>query len=213
HSVGNTSAHYVESVTVTRNGEKVVEEEYEEQSGRRESTYEYDLDAENGDLIEVRAVCNRFGDITGSLKIEGLSSDRESLFRAVLTQETPQLTVDEGTPASARGMAVVWIDPKENTLKYGVGFKELSGPPTAGEFVQLEGEDGIVLPIFGEDDGNETETPNSNSGFLTGKWEDTGGEPLTDELIAAILEGKVYLRFQTELNPEGELLGRLEVLS
>ncbi len=210
HSVGNPSAHYVEAVTVTRNGEGVVEEEYDKQAGRSESTYEYQLGAENGDTFEVEAVCNRFGNITGTLTVKGLPVDERSLLHAGLSPESSTLTVDDNTPSSARGIAVVLLDPAENSLQYTLSFKGLSGPATGADLIKDGAEGQVILPVFGKDEDTSPEPPESNSGFITGAWGDTSTEPLTDELVTAILEGEVYVRVKTELNPEGELLAPLE---
>lgn len=206
HSVGNPSGHYIESVLVKRNGDTVKEQEYEDQPERNEMTYEYQLKAENGDTFEVEAECNRFGDMTGSLSVEGLPSRGEGLLLGELTPAADQLAVEGDTPSSARGLAVVLLDPGDNTLKYSLAFKGLSGPPTEANFLKDGVEGQVILTIFGDGD----ESPESNSGFVTGKWDETSPQQLTSELVSSILEEEVYVIVKTELNPKGELIAPLK---
>ncbi|MBS3788734.1 hypothetical protein KGY79_11125, partial [Candidatus Bipolaricaulota bacterium] len=47
HRVGNISGHYIERVTIRRNGDIVHEENYQVQQKRSGGTFQYDLSASN----------------------------------------------------------------------------------------------------------------------------------------------------------------------
>ena len=69
HTVSNRMEHYVERIEVMKNGEVLLEEDYNEQPSDSTFTYSYDVEAVTGDTFEVKAYCNRFGTITGTLEI------------------------------------------------------------------------------------------------------------------------------------------------
>lgn len=62
--------HYVETVTVSKNGVEVIRETYDTQSTRDTVSYEYDIDAQDGDVLEAYAECSLSGSITESLTVE-----------------------------------------------------------------------------------------------------------------------------------------------
>ncbi len=68
HRVGDISSHYIESVVIRNNGNVVLEENYQDQQKRSGGTFEYDLSASNLGRITVEAECNRFGQISRSIK-------------------------------------------------------------------------------------------------------------------------------------------------
>jgi len=81
HQVSNPNTHYVENIVVKINGETSINQDYTSQSGSEFSyTYE-EIDASEGDVIEVTANCNQGGSISRDLTIssEGVSeSDDDS---------------------------------------------------------------------------------------------------------------------------------------
>ncbi len=213
HSVGNPSSHYVEKVTVTVNGERAITKDYEKQNKSSGSSFEYKLDVQNGDLIEVEAECNRFGAASGTLEVEGVPAENKSLLRATLLTDRAVPSVREETPRSARGEALMMLDREDNVLSFALTYKGLSGRPTEVQFHRGEkGETGAaVASLFGGSsiEGIPEEPPEGTSNFLSGKLVNDGEGVLTEELAEAFLAGEIYLSVKTELNAEGEIRGRI----
>ncbi len=71
HSVGDSTDHYIDLITVSLNGEEIVRQNFFTQvtSGEQEAIYLV-IDAEAGDTLTVFANCNRFGDAEASLTVE-----------------------------------------------------------------------------------------------------------------------------------------------
>ncbi|MBN2686660.1 MAG: hypothetical protein JXR85_00645 [Deltaproteobacteria bacterium] len=67
HSVADGTKHYIESVTIARNGELVKTFEYKSQPDKKTFTYEYLIETQKGDELKVRAGCNYFGSKTNTL--------------------------------------------------------------------------------------------------------------------------------------------------
>ncbi|MBS3812422.1 CHRD domain-containing protein [Candidatus Bipolaricaulota bacterium] len=214
HRVGNTSRHYIERVTVSVNGERVLEESYDEQATRSGETLEYNVPAQTGDSIEVVAECNRFGDMSQTIQVEGVPSPSSVLLMGDLGTETEVPPVHSDTPSGASGLAIAILDGEDNTLQYSLVYKGLSGTPTAAHFHRgASGETGPpVKTIFGapEIEGVPGEAPGGPSGLITGKWSRQGKQPLTDKLEEAIHAGEIYVNVHTELNGGGEIRAQLE---
>jgi hypothetical protein len=214
HRVGNPSSHYVEEVSVFINGNLEIQEDYSEQDAGNGGSYEYDLNAGNGDSIRVKAVCNRFGNITETIQIEGVTMKEPVLFQARLTTEAQVNGVQEETPDSASGLVIAILDREENVLKYSLTYRGLSNKPTMSHFHRGDsGEEGPpVRTIFGkpELEGVPKSAPNGTDGFVSGEWSGEGEQPLTEKLINALLAGDIYVNVHTELNPAGEIRGQLE---
>lgn len=213
HRVGNPSNHYVEKISVYKNGNMVLEESYSEQDNNSGGEYEFELKAQNGDSIEARADCNQFGNISQSLEIEGVPVSEPVLLRAELTTESITQGVEEMTPNSASGLAIALLDQTDNELEFSVTYKGLSDRPTIAHLHRgQEGEEGPpVRTIFGQPKIEQApnSAPEGKNGFVSGAWNQEGEQPLTDELVEAILSGEIYVNIHTELNPAGEIRGQL----
>jgi len=61
HKTTFTSTHYIESVTIIKNGTALSTEEYTEQPKEKPFTYTYQVPAAAGDVLEVKATCRIFG--------------------------------------------------------------------------------------------------------------------------------------------------------
>ena len=71
HSVSDPAKHYVESVRIAQNGELIKTFEYTKQPDKSTFTYEYLIEAKEGDELKVRAGCNYFGSKTAKLTVGG----------------------------------------------------------------------------------------------------------------------------------------------
>ncbi len=69
HSVRNPSSHYIDEVSIAKNGEALESHAYESQPDRASFAYTYAVEAQTGDEITVRAGCNRFGSRQASLTV------------------------------------------------------------------------------------------------------------------------------------------------
>lgn len=215
HRVGNPSRHYIEDITIMQNGETVLEEDYDEQDGNSGSTYEFNLSAQNGDSITVQAKCNRFGNLSASIEVQGVPVAGKTLLRASLSPDFAVPSVAESTPSKATGLAIAILDRSNNELTYSITYKGLSGRPMMAHFHRGDkGESGPpVRTIFGkpETEGAPSTAPEGNSAFVSGSWTGEGKQALTDELEEAILSGNIYVNVHTELNQGGEIRGQLEM--
>lgn len=214
HRVGNPSNHYVEKISVFKNGEPVIEESYSEQQSSSGVDYVYELAAQNGDNIEVEAVCNQFGNISKSVEVTGVPASEPVLFQARLTPETEVQGVKDSTPDSVSGLVIALLDRGNNLLEFSITYKGLSDKPTGAHFHKgKKGEEGPpVRTIFGEPEIEEAPStaPEGKNGFISGTWEDEKEQPLTEELVKALLSGEIYVNVHTELNPAGEIRAQLE---
>jgi len=70
HTVSNPHKHYIQTVSITRNGELIATHEYTGQPDSSPFTYTYTIEAEPGDMIEATADCNYFGSKTGTLTLD-----------------------------------------------------------------------------------------------------------------------------------------------
>lgn len=214
HNVGNPSNHFVEKISVFKNGEVVLEESYNEQQASNGGDYVYELTAQNGDVIEVKADCNQFGDISKSVDVKGVPETEPVLLQARLTTKTEVQEVKDNTPASASGLVIALLDRENNLLEFSLTYKGLSDRPTGAHFHKgKKGEEGPpVRTIFGEPEikGAPDTAPEGKKGFISGTWEDEKEQPLTEELVKALLSGEIYVNVHTELNPAGEIRAQLE---
>ena len=70
HKTTFTSRHYIESVTITKNGTILSTQEYTNQPKESPFTYTYPIHAAAGDMIEVKATCKIFGSKEAMIKVE-----------------------------------------------------------------------------------------------------------------------------------------------
>jgi len=69
HGVSNPSKHYIEKVTITKNGAYYKAVEYTRQPDESPFTYEYIVDATTGDELKVKAECSYFGSKTRKIDV------------------------------------------------------------------------------------------------------------------------------------------------
>jgi desulfoferrodoxin (superoxide reductase-like protein) len=65
-----TGLHYIKQVTVKKNNEPSVKNDYKSQVGKTSVTYTYPIPAADNDVLEVTATCNIQGSKTATLKVE-----------------------------------------------------------------------------------------------------------------------------------------------
>ncbi|MBS3814287.1 CHRD domain-containing protein [Candidatus Bipolaricaulota bacterium] len=217
HRVGNKSNHFVDQVVLTKNGEKILEESYNEQDTTSGAEFKYEIPAENGDTLTVTTQCNRFGQITRSIEVKGVPVEGKVLLQAKLVTSTEVPAVADTTPGAASGIIIAILDREMNVLRYSLTYKGLSDTPTMAHFHRgPSGETGPpVRTIFGKPqiEGSPEDAPNGTSAFISGSWTGEGEQPLTDELEEAILSGNIYVNIHTELNKGGEIRGQLQQLN
>lgn len=67
HSVSNPAKHYVDKIKIEVNGELIKTFEYTSQPDNATFTYQYSIEAKEGDELKVRAECSYFGSRTEKL--------------------------------------------------------------------------------------------------------------------------------------------------
>jgi hypothetical protein len=67
HSVSNPMKHYVDKVKIALNGELIKTFEYTSQPDNASFTYQYSIEAMEGDELKVRAECSNFGSRTAKV--------------------------------------------------------------------------------------------------------------------------------------------------
>ncbi len=71
HSVKEATSHYIDVIIIYKNGEEISKLEPSEQTGKQKHTESVILkDLKSGDIIKVKAKCNKFGSKTAKLKID-----------------------------------------------------------------------------------------------------------------------------------------------
>ncbi|MGA1848792.1 MAG: hypothetical protein ACMUHB_05565 [Thermoplasmatota archaeon] len=71
HTTPLPDQHYIESVEVFRNEISIIQETYTSQPELRTFSLYFDVIAEDGDVLNVTAVCNVFGSLTEEIDVEG----------------------------------------------------------------------------------------------------------------------------------------------
>jgi hypothetical protein len=69
HNVGDPNSHFVEFVEIRVNSSLITTETYTSQPTSSAFTYQYNINATEGDTIEVTAICSVSGSITRSLTV------------------------------------------------------------------------------------------------------------------------------------------------
>ncbi|MBN2284590.1 MAG: hypothetical protein JXO48_11930 [Deltaproteobacteria bacterium] len=64
-----SAGHYIDKIEIMKNGTSVASHSYTNQPSETFS-YTYKLDAARGDVIEVKATCNKFGSASGKITVE-----------------------------------------------------------------------------------------------------------------------------------------------
>ncbi|HUF08853.1 MAG TPA: CHRD domain-containing protein [Rhodothermales bacterium] len=97
------------------------------------------------------------------------------------------------------GTAALTLTP--DGLVFDVTVSGLTGPISNAHFHRAPAgtPGGVVRGIAAE----------LEDGTASGVWKETDGEPLTDELIEALLQGELYLNFHTAAYPGGEIRGQV----
>ena len=93
HQVSDPDNHYVEKIEVTENGFPLLTEEYTSQPSPSTFTYTYTIAAREGDVLDVTAYCNLFGNmkkqITISLPSPSVTPTPAPVHAPTPTAETP----------------------------------------------------------------------------------------------------------------------------
>ena len=69
HPVQNSSKHYMEEVSIKKNGQIIGTYPYTSQPVKSPFIYTYKVSAKSGDVLKVRAKCSILGSKTGTLRI------------------------------------------------------------------------------------------------------------------------------------------------
>jgi len=64
-----SAGHYIKKIEIMKNGTSVASHSYTNQPSET-FTYTYKLDAVQGDVIKVKATCNKFGSASGKLTVD-----------------------------------------------------------------------------------------------------------------------------------------------
>ena len=103
--------------------------------------------------------------------------------------------------SAGRGTASLWLT--DEGLAYSVTIDSLTGDIAAAHFHDARAgvNSGVVKTISGDFVGNTA----------NGMWTAADDEPLTDDLLVALLTGGLYLNVHTAANPGGEIRGQVLV--
>lgn len=112
-------------------------------------------------------------------------------------------TTDQAEPVETEGSGTASLMLTDAGLIYRVTVTGLSGPITNAHFHHAPaGTDGpVVRGIFEDFDGNTA----------TGVWRPTDEQPLSDEMIAELINGNLYLNVHSEQYPAGEIRGQIRL--
>ena len=147
--------------------------------------------------VNVHTASNPGGEIRGQVN---LSAGTNLIARMDGLQETPSL-INGG-----KGIASITLGSVGSAgLAYSISVNGLSGPVTAAHFhIGKIGEAGPVVKDI---------MPSFNGENALGVWRTSGPSPLTDSLIVALLNNKLYINIHTAANPGGEIRGQVVLAS
>ncbi|MGE5457757.1 MAG: CHRD domain-containing protein [Methanococcaceae archaeon] len=118
---------------------------------------------------------------------------------------TARLTGDQEVPAinsPARATAVFSLT--SSGLNYIVTIDSLDNITAAHLHIGAIGDTGMVVKTLSINEGNRV---------APGIWTINDTEPLTEEMISALVEGRIYINVHTAANPGGEIRGQLLPIS
>lgn len=70
HNVKDPTTHYIKLIEVILNGKRIINQEFFLQTGNIQKVSYLIPDLKKGDILEVDADCNQFGDLKEKIKIE-----------------------------------------------------------------------------------------------------------------------------------------------
>ena len=70
HNVKDPATHYIKLIEVILNGKKIINQEFFLQTGNIQKATYLIPDLKKGDILEIAADCNQFGDLKEKIKIE-----------------------------------------------------------------------------------------------------------------------------------------------
>ncbi len=130
-----------------------------------------------------------------------------------------------GSPANARGKAVLMYFPKNRALKYAIAFSGLSGPPMMAHYhSSATSATPIVQTLCGKPPPdvnnlghsgaalNGKSCPLAKEGFLSGEYVLKGNASLKltpEQEVQQLMNGELFLNFHTCLNMPGEIKGQI----
>ncbi len=71
HSVGDPNTHYIEYVTISKNGAFETDRNYTSQASASAYLDVFNIDAVQGDVLQVTAYCNQGGQMTDQVTVSG----------------------------------------------------------------------------------------------------------------------------------------------
>jgi len=71
HNVGGDPVHFIENITVSHDGKEIIVQQISKQLGDSQTFLYFIPEAEEGDEIEIVAVCNIFGEKSYKFTIKG----------------------------------------------------------------------------------------------------------------------------------------------
>lgn len=107
------------------------------------------------------------------------------------------------TSSTANGTAAVFLTADRSTIKYSVTYDGLEGNLTASHFhnAPADSSGGVVKNIT------------LANGTAIGEWKKTDGvQPLTDQLIAELMRGRLYINIHSSQSPGGEIRGQVRLV-
>jgi hypothetical protein len=107
-----------------------------------------------------------------------------------------------GTPAGTAALTLQGISTGQVEVAFQITVDGLSGSIAAAHFHR--GAPGVPGPIV------KTITTEFNGNTASGVWRSgVQTQPLTPDLLKALLNGEIYLNVHTALNPAGEIRGQV----
>ncbi len=144
--------------------------------------------------INIHTAANGAGEIRGQVILD---TDIHLGTQLTVNQEVPPVAV--GSEAS--GTAAFSLDDSMTELQFDLTVTNLTGPITAAHFHM--GTPGQAGPVV------RTITADFFRNTASGKWQNTDSQPLTPDLVKALLKGELYLNIHTAANPPGEVRGQI----
>ncbi len=160
HLTPAPGVHYIERIEIRLNGELVLAEDYDSQPSNEVFVYNYTVEAEIGDEIEVTAVCNIQGAIVRSLIVEDPAQDNP-----------PVVEIKNPTKGyfhfSGIRLFATYLDVVYDTMGFG-GFRVRPVQVLADD--DNDTAEDLIVNVYIDDELRGEATYNSDNGFHEIQW-------------------------------------------
>jgi len=105
HNVAYPTAHYIKTVEIKKNGQLLISDPHKDQPSKDKFFYTYQGLIKEGDMIEVKAVCNIYGSRNASVKVTKTVPPKPQPKTEPQVQQKPDENKQSLSPADNKSSA------------------------------------------------------------------------------------------------------------